>query len=251
VSKLYSFPNAYIINLPTATIAREKISKSFRSYNLNNFTFVDGVDRETVYDYLIGKTFNAGHTNKESSPSQIAVMMAHINAIEKWLSSSDTEYAIIMEDDASFETVKNWNWSWKEFFDKLPTDFDIVQLALLKIEPKEYSRIRFEHRIVRSDYASAAAYLISRSYGIELIQRHKMGDKFVFPATHINSVADEILYDTQRAYTCPLFIFNDLDLEDRQTVKEHKDSLHFASYTQIINLWKNYPGITLEEMFGE
>lgn len=259
MSRLNSFPDTYVISLPSATVARKKISKSFEEYELDNFTFVDGVDKETVYNLLIGKTFNEGHTNKESSPSQIAVMMAHINAIETWLSTSDSQYAVIMEDDASFETVKNWSWSWKEFFKKLPSDFDIIQLALLKIEPKEYSRLRFEHRVPRSDYASAAVYLLSRSYGAELLRRHKVGNKFVLSAGpvnsvsggHMNSVADEILYNTEKAYTCPIFIFNDFDLEDRQVLQHHKESSHYPAYRQIIDLWENSASITLEELFSE
>lgn len=249
--QLESFPDTYIISLPNALEARERISKSLMQEGVFNFTFVPGIEKETVYDRMIGKTFNAGHTNKESSPSQIAVMMAHINAIEIWLSESDAQYAVIMEDDASLETVKNWNWSWKDFFHKIPSDFEIVQLALLKIEAQEYSKIRFEHRVQRSDYASSAVYLVSRKYGIELVRRHKLGNKFIFSARHINSVADEILYDTDKAYTCPLFIFNDFDLDDRQTPKAHKDSLHYAAYSQIIKLWKESPDISLGELFNE
>jgi GR25 family glycosyltransferase involved in LPS biosynthesis len=256
--KLKDIPKVFVINLPDRVDRKANVIKTFKDYGITNYSFVPGVYSDTIYsddnisnNMIIGKTFNAGHTNKESSLTQQAVMIAHINAIKEWVAeNSDEEYAIIMEDDVSFYPVDRWNWTWSEFQSRVPEQADIVQLCILKIDPKEYSKIKFEHRVRRSDYASAAAYLISKSYAKELLSRHTRDSKYVFEApAGMNSVADELLYDSDNAYACPLFLFDDSS-GSSQTLKEHLDAVHYPAKMHMIELWNNIGKATLDDIWN-
>jgi GR25 family glycosyltransferase involved in LPS biosynthesis len=252
--KLDNFPKTYVINLPDRKDRKKSIINNLNTYGVDRYKIVPGVYSKDLAEQkmIVGKTFNAGHTNKESSLTQQAVLVAHINAIKNWVEEYDKEdYAIIMEDDVSFYPLGKWNWSWSEFANKLPKDFDIIQLCILKIDPKEYSNIKFEHRIRRSDYASAAVYLISKEYAIKLLERHCNDDKYSFKAPPgMNSVADELLYDSDNAYACPLFLFDDSS-GSSQTLPEHLDAVHNPAKIHMVQLWDRFGKATLDDIWFE
>lgn len=242
-SKLIGFPKSYIITLPHAADARDMVISQLKQYDYQNYSFVPGVTPEDVSKSLLAVT-----EIPELRPSQIACTMAHLNAIKHWIENTEDPVAIIMEDDISTELIKFWNFSWSDFYSKIPKHFDIVQLCILTGNPKSYSRITFEPRNRRVDYHSTACYLISRKYGEELLRRHIADGNFnLLPVTDgVLSVADELLYDTDNSYSCPLFIFNDNSLEGRMSVEKQ---LHDLAYKKIRYLWETHAPKSLSSMF--
>ena len=56
---------------------------------------------------------------------------AQRKAIKEFYENTDDPYAVIFEDDVVFETVKYWNFTWKDFVSKLPHDWDCIQMSII------------------------------------------------------------------------------------------------------------------------
>ena len=65
------------------------------------------------------------------SSGEVGCVTSHLKAIKQWYETTDTPYAIFAEDDVSFDTAFFWKFTWNEFLEKLPYDWDVVQLAII------------------------------------------------------------------------------------------------------------------------
>jgi hypothetical protein len=65
----------------------------------------------------------------ELNDGGIGAVLSHLTCIKNWYDTSTEEYALFCEDDISFETVEYWNFTWEEFIDNLPSDWECVQLS--------------------------------------------------------------------------------------------------------------------------
>ena len=84
------------------------------------------------------------------------------------------------------ESVKYWDFTWEEFFNSLPPQWECVQLCLLR--EYEYGLdIKFKTR-EWSDW-SGCAYLISRKYAQKLIDTYYYDDVF-----HLDSKCHDVEY---------------------------------------------------------
>lgn len=99
-------------------------------------------------------------------PQELACTISHLRAIQHWYNTSDSETALICEDDLSIESVVLWPFTWKEFEKTLPNYWDIVQLCII-YDPRYQMTINL-HRRSMFDY-SATCYLIKRSYAKKLL----------------------------------------------------------------------------------
>ena len=73
---------------------------------------IDNYERISAYD---GREDDLGHIIKGAYPNmmtsgEIGCTTSHLKALKHWLETSDSDYAIIMEDDCSLETVQCWNF---------------------------------------------------------------------------------------------------------------------------------------------
>ena len=100
---------------------------------------------------------------------------SHLKAIREWLQTTDDECAFFCEDDLSLETVQYWNFTWEEFVDILPKNWDCVQLCLLREYFSDF-KIEFRNRCW-CDW-SACAYLITRKYAQNLVDTYYYDDCF-------------------------------------------------------------------------
>ena len=112
-NKLDGFGPLYIINLKRRTDRHERMMNLIYNNNITDYTFIDAVDGTENIDYLIDNV-EQKHEAMARMP-EIATTISHIKAIEYWINTSDTEYAIFAEDDLSDETLQYWGWTWKEF----------------------------------------------------------------------------------------------------------------------------------------
>jgi hypothetical protein len=232
-----------VITLPEASDARDRVATEFEDLGYIEYSFVPGFQKENVDSVLIGSS-----KSPVLEKRQLAATIAHIQAIKHWIESTTEQIAIIMEDDISMELIPFWSFSWKEFYERLPEKFDIIQLCVLK--PK-LGEIKFKPRHFDNSYTSAACYLITRSYGEEILKRHLVKNKFdLRPFTPgLNSVVDELIYDTGGAYLCPIFIFNDFDLDDRVGNTLGHGETHQIAYKRVIDLWTSHAPKSVNDLF--
>ena len=49
---------------------------------------------------------------------------------------------IIMEDDCSLDLIRFWNFTWKDFYSRIPYDWDVIQIAIICTETFTSKSIR-------------------------------------------------------------------------------------------------------------
>lgn len=228
MNKLDGFAPVYVINLENRQDRRKYIESELKINDIKDYTIIDAIYGEaedfskTVYLPQITNLTKA----------ELGCTLSHLKAIETWLKNSKSEYAIIIEDDLSFETLPYWNQTFQEFLDSLSeVDYDVLQLAVINDKMN-----LFFHKRDEVDW-SAACYLIKRSYAERLIDMYKPDDKYYFGQNNNRSVADALVYiNTDKAYTYPLFTYR-VDLNS-SIHPGHVDSIHVDSRNIVLDFWK-------------
>ena len=178
---------------------------------------------------------------------------SHLKAIKEWYYTTDEPYTFMCEDDLGFQTVKYWNFTWKEFFDNLPEDWGCVQLGLLREDFYTFS-VGLRNRCW-CDW-SGVAYLISRDHAKRLIDAYYKDDVFTLdyvgddmlsrPEWARIPVIETIIYSSlTKIYSCPLFLediiqcpssyFNAMGVRSGDV-----NQFHELSFTATMDWWKTY-----------
>jgi GR25 family glycosyltransferase involved in LPS biosynthesis len=227
--KLSGIGEIYYINLDSNPERKEFMENQFLKYEIKNYTRVSGFDarKEGVEDILLGSRPD------KMSDAEIGCTISHLKAINYWYNNSDSEYAVIMEDDLMFDLVEHWNFTWDEFFQEIPYDWDVVQLSIITID-RLYPML---HKRFINDF-STACYIINRNYAKKLIELHVHGDKYKIDlGSKPRAVSDDLIYNAGNTYSIPILLAN-LHLES-SIHQNHLDSYHKLSYYCIEFFWKN------------
>jgi len=164
---------------------------------------------------------------------EIGCTTSHLKAIKHWLDTSDSPYAIMMEDDVDLEVVKCWNFTWSNFTARLPYDWDVVQLAII-CTGSLYVRL---HKRFVNDF-STACYMITRHHAEKLIKYHVRGDKYKLDnGVKPRAVADDLIYNSGNTYAMPVFLYR-IALGS-SIHPDHIDHFHKASHDGLYEFWKN------------
>lgn len=95
---------------------------------------------------------------------------SHLKAIKQWYNNTDEEVAFFCEDDLSMELVQYWNFTWDDFYKSLPDDWEIVQLAWLRLFDFDKFGMGLRNRCW-CDW-SGCAYIIKREFAKKLIDTY-------------------------------------------------------------------------------
>ena len=129
--KLESIPVLNILSINGAEERRDNQQKEFDKYGLNKSKYyIYNKYEENQYNLL-------GKSHEKLLPVHIGITISHLQTIKQWLDSTTEEIGFFCEDDMSLETVQYWNFTWKEFCDNLPPDWEAVQLCLLSEVQRE------------------------------------------------------------------------------------------------------------------
>jgi GR25 family glycosyltransferase involved in LPS biosynthesis len=225
IDKLKDFGPVYVINLEKRKDRKGVLLKSFSDFGVTNYHFIDAVDASTedLYKKL--------HQDKLSKTKyvELACTLSHFKAIQFWLDNSDSEYALIMEDDLSFETVQYWDFCWKDFIKSINFKYSIIQLqigAMKKIDKNLHVREYWDQ--------CTGLYLIHRDHAKAFISKHFVDGKYDLPDF---AVADYFLYDNPDTYAIPLFIVNELSY--KSDINPELTFFQTHSRNQILGYWKN------------
>jgi GR25 family glycosyltransferase involved in LPS biosynthesis len=245
MNKLQNFGPVYLINLPDQTKRLNHIKKEFNTYGITDYKIVEAVDGRT--DDLKGLIH--GNYPKLRS-TEIGCIASHIKAIKTWLEDSDDEYAIIMEDDCSFENVQYWSWTWDDFMKNIPEDADIIQLVMLKEDNLTFSmhvKEKYNHKDYFSYAWSTACYVIKRSYAEKLIKTLVIDGKYeLTEGKYKNKPADVILYNLGHAYTMPILTHF---IDTKHAINLSHAPFHNRSKKQIDSWWQKYADRYTKESF--
>jgi hypothetical protein len=148
-----------------------------------------------------------------------------------------------MEDDCNLDLVKYWDFTWTDFYSRLPYDWDVVQLAII-CTGNIYVAL---HKRFVNDF-STACYIITRHHAEKLIRHHIRGDKYKLDnGIKPRAVADDLVYNSGNTFSIPLLLYK---LELGSSIHpEHIDIFHRNSHDGILNFWQqNGANLTIENL---
>mgnify|MGYP006921282510 CR=1 FL=1 len=235
MAKLNNFGPVYLINLKDHKHRLSNAISQFKKYGVVDYEIIEAVDgRNSDLSHLI----NGKYPNLKSS--EIGCITSHIKALKHWLDTSDSDYAVIMEDDFSFDTVDDWPFDWEYIQNNIPNSADIVQLIMIKNEPISFNLHKKEKysKTNKMSYEwSTACYIIKRKYAKKLVSLHYSDGKYVLPNHgYNNQAADVILYSLGNAYAMPLFTHI---LDPKNSINSDHNDFHTISKNNIDYWWKN------------
>ena len=225
--KLKNFGPLYYINLdgqPERDAAMQSMCK-YWELNPTRISAFDGLPGDL--NHILEGSHDIG-----ISSGEVGCVTSHLKAIKQWYETTDTPYAIFAEDDVSFDTARFWKFTWDEFVEKLPYDWDVVQLAIIN-PGVVYASM---HARWVNDF-STACFMITRHHAKKLIDHHCVGDKFrLDQGVKPRPVADDLIYNCGRTYAIPLFHYK---IEMGSSIHpEHIEVFHKGSHQGILNHWK-------------
>ena len=103
------------------------MEEQFKYWEIEDYTRISAYDGrdDDLSDILKGR-YPANVTSGE-----IGCSTSHLKAIKHWYETSDSPYAVMMEDDCNLDLVRFWNFTWKDFYAKIPYDWDVVQISII------------------------------------------------------------------------------------------------------------------------
>jgi hypothetical protein len=226
--KLKNIGPIYYINLDAQPERREYMEKQFKYWNIDNYTRISAYDgRDDDLSDVI-----KGRYPEMMTSGEIGCTTSHLRAIKHWIDNSDTPYAVIMEDDVCLDTVKYWNFTWSDFYGKVPYDYDVIQLAII-CTGALYVKL---HKRFVNDF-STACYIINRHHAEKLIKHHIRDDKYKLDnGVKPRAVADDLIYNSGNTFSIPLLLYR---LELGSTIHpEHIDVFHKASHDGLRDFWE-------------
>ena len=151
VSKLKGFPHVYCINLDGEPHRWESMKTMLEYWEVENYTRISAYDgrEDDLSDILKGRYPDA------MTGGEVGCTTSHLKALKEFL-KTDEPCAIVMEDDCDLSPVSHWGFTWKDFFSKVPYDYDVIQLAI--INPAQV-HLQMHSRFV-NDFSNAC-YMIT------------------------------------------------------------------------------------------
>ena len=228
IFKLKNMGPIYYLNLDDQPERKEYMEDQFKYWGVENYTRISAYDgRDDDLSDII-----KGRYPEDMSSAVIGCTTSHRKAIKHRLDTSDSPYAIIMEDDVDLSPVKNWSFKWVDFYSKLPYDWDVVQLAIICTGALH---VRIHKRFV-NDF-STACYMITRHHAEKLMKYLIRGEKYkIDQGVKPRPVADDLIYNSGNTYAIPLLLYR---IQLGSSIHpEHVDLIHKASHDGLLNYWQ-------------
>jgi len=121
--KLKNFPSVNYVSLYESIDRRNFMNSQFEYYGISRVNCFVTDRYNNVKHELVTEGLGLTDTG-----DMIGVTISHLNMIRHWYTTCDEEYAIFCEDDISFESINYWNFTWDDFIQNLPPDWECVQL---------------------------------------------------------------------------------------------------------------------------
>lgn len=213
------------INLDNAVTRRNNLLKEFAD---NNIT-----------DHYRVNAYHSVDDTKRSKES--ACCRSHLQALTHFLLNTNDEYALICEDDLTFELKKYWKETVEDVVKNAPSDWGIIQLATIiqNIETK------FGHRDLYFKWgdqksSSCLAWVIHRKCAVKLLNTYISSNNIFAAATPdcwssgIYQRVDKYTEYTSYTYKYPMFIYPD----NNDTQLDNSLNLHKACKRQLLQYLK-------------
>ena len=227
VFKLRGIGPIYYINMDDQPERRQYMESQFKYWEIENYERISAYDgrEDDLSDILKGR-YPDNMTSRE-----VGCTTSHLRAIKHYLDTSDSPYAVIMEDDCSLDLVRYWNFTWNDFYSQFPYDWDVVQIAIISTGD---IHVKLHKRFV-NDF-STACYVINRYHAEKLVRLHCRGDKYKLDQkVKPRSVADDLIYNSGNTFAIPLLLYR---TELGSSIHpDHVDAFHKQNYQAQFGYW--------------
>jgi len=225
--KLKNIGPIYCVNLDGQPERWNYMKSQFEYWEIKNYERISAYDGrvDDLSDIISGKY------PENMSSGEIGCTTSHLKAIKHWYETSDSPYAIFMEDDCNLDLVRFWNFTWDDFYAHIPYDWDVVQIAIICTGD---IHVKLHKRFV-NDF-STACYLITRHHAEKLIKFHVRGDKYKLDnGCKPRAVADDLIYNSGNTFSIPLLLYR---TELGSSIHpDHVDAYHKGNYEALTNFW--------------
>lgn len=226
--KLKNIGPIYYLNLDDQPERAKFMEEQFKYWEIENYTRISAYDGRTddLSDIIKGRY------PEMMTSGEVGCVTSHLKAINHWYHTSDSQYAIIMEDDCDLDLVRYWDFTWSDFYCRIPYDWDVVQIAIICTGDLH---VKLHKRFV-NDF-STACYLINRHHAEKLLKFHVKGDKYKLDnGVKPRPVADDLIYNSGNTYSIPLLLYK---IELGSSIHpEHIDAFHRGSHDALLNYWQ-------------
>ena len=209
MSKLKGLPPVYAMSLIESGVRRKHLWEQFNKYDQYYINIVTSSREEDALAVI-----------ETSWPREMLqpTLLGHLKAIKLWYDSNVSEVALFVEDDISLDTVQYWNFTWEEFYNHLPSDWECIQLTWIRFGDRE-AVFRYGDKLrprCWNDF-SATGYMIKREYAKKLLDLYyhdgvyyfdvKGADLDIKPEYALWPTTENILFSSIGAiYSFPLFV---------------------------------------------
>ena len=225
--KLKGMPPIYYLNLDGQPERKQYMENQFKYWEIENYERISAYDgRDDDLSDII-----KGRYPDNMSSGEVGCTTSHLKALKHYLETSDAPCAVIMEDDVDLQIVKNWNFTWKDFYSLVPYDYDVIQLAIICTGPLHVAL----HKRFVNDF-STASYMITRHHAEKIVGLHCRGDKYKLDqGVKPRAVADDLIYNSGNTFSIPLFLYR-IALGS-SIHPEHVDFFHKSSHDGLLQFW--------------
>ena len=225
--KLKGMPPIYYLNLDGQPERKQYMEDQFKYWEIENYERISAYDgRDDDLSDII-----KGRYPDNMSSGEVGCTTSHLKALQHHLKTSDAPCAVIMEDDVDLQIVKNWNFTWKDFYALVPYDYDVIQLAIICTGPLHVAL----HKRFVNDF-STASYMITRHHAEKIVKHHVRKDKYKLDqGVKPRAVADDLIYNSGNTFSIPLFLYR-IALGS-SIHPEHVDFFHKSSHDGLLQFW--------------
>jgi GR25 family glycosyltransferase involved in LPS biosynthesis len=265
--KLAGLPLIVYINCEADTAKRTHIENLFRSHARPPERIA------ATTPATLGLHLDAAHPiAREMTPIEYCITVSHLRALQLVVRQG-VDYALILEDDITLDTVPFWRFTLPELIASLPPDWGVVQLQV--ILSVQFAKSENGRRLITPEFNpmwalhphrsniewGASAYLIRRDHAHAILKTYSPDPEADPLPVDLTSypyrpVADSLLFaplpaatagTSAKAYCLPLFV----SLPKAFSNSMPRDLLHqvtqdYARAATLIRLQQLPGGLTLE-----
>jgi hypothetical protein len=235
VQKLSELKTVYYVSLEESVDRQLNLQKQFLEHGVTNINPIISKRFSESNDIVTGKYLH------QLNDGTKGCCVSHLKAIKEWYDTNEEDYGFFCEDDLSLDTVNYWNFTWGEFIDNLPKDWECIQMLCIR---GEFNDIKLRGRCW-DDWA-ATAYILKRDYAKYLIDNYIVDGTYHLELkdAEVMPLIENILFAASgKVYTIPLFVedisFTSTFDGDDGDVKGGQKRNHYYTHDYVINWWKD------------
>jgi hypothetical protein len=185
----------YWINLEKSYERRNNMLNLLGLLNVKNSRII-AFDGEYEQNISSKYFYSENGVYPKYSNKEYAILLSHLNSIEKFTNLNDLEYNIglICEDDLSFDFINYWNYDIRSIIQNAPNDWDIIMLGYFTLN------LNFNDLYKKWDNEwSAISYLVNHNSMKMKINKLKKDNKWICNENDL-MVSDNYIFSKFNTY---------------------------------------------------